>query len=339
MQAKTVHIVDDDALVRGATSFLLISHGYSPRIYESGSEFLRQADRDEGCVLLDLRMSEMSGLQVLEALKQGGSSAPVIMLTGHGDIAIAVRALKLGAVDFIQKPYEDGVLVAAIERALAGGGADSRRKKSKRAAIERLERLSRRETQVLRGLLGGMTNKETARLLDLSPRTVEMHRASMMVDLGVDAAADAIRIAIAGELTPLDQPEAVAEPPRPAVDASTDCAVLLDERFDITFLNRETVAIVGLERDLVGTNFWKAFPRTRQTDAFKRLKCAAEGAAEPCFDFYCPDLCRWLAVKAGPIPGGLQLDFRDPTAQRDAVRQTDTGLQLALEIGGAAPRP
>ena len=359
---KIIHIVDDDASVRAATSFLLSSHGYSSRIYENGTEFLRQADLDEGCVLLDLRMSDMSGLEVLEALQQCESGAPVIMLTGHGDVATAVQALKLGAVDFIQKPYEEDALVAAVERAFASGGRDSRRKEAKRAAIERLARLSGRETQVLRGLLGGMTNKEMARRLDLSPRTVEMHRSTMMADLGVEAAADAIRIAIAGELTPLDETKAevIAAPPRPrpmivapapppqtlgealppvldALEASTDCAILLDRRYDITFLNKEAVAMIGLERDLLRTNFWTAFPGIHQTDAFKQITRAAEDKAAARFDFYCPDLRRWLAVKASPVPGGLQLNFRDLTVERNAdaaIRQSEERLRLALEAAG-----
>lgn len=212
---QVIHIVDDDPYVRASTSFLLASCGFSTRIYERGDELLRQADLDEGCILLDLRMHPVSGLDVLAALRDRGGSAPVIMLTGHGDVASAVQALKLGAVDFIEKPYEEGQLLDAIARAFAAGRRDARLVQEKRAALEQVETLSAREKQVLRGLLGGMTNKEMARLLDLSPRTIEMHRSTMMADLGVDAAADAIRIAIAADLAPLedDAPEVKAAPP------------------------------------------------------------------------------------------------------------------------------
>jgi two-component system sensor kinase FixL len=363
---KIIHIVDDDASVRGATSFLLSSHGYSPRIYESGTEFLQQADLEEGCALLDLRMSDMSGLDVLEALIEADAGLPVIMLTGHGDVATAVQALKLGATDFIQKPYDEADLIAAIERAFASGHRESSRKEAKRAALERLERLSPRETQVLRGLLCGMTNKEMARLLELSPRTVEMHRSTMMADLGVDAAADAIRIAIAAELEPLDESRSVpvADPvaarpartpfklPPPAgvqpldrilppvldaLEASTDGAILLDRGFDIVFANKEAVAMIKPKGEMVGANLWKLFPATRQTDAFKQLRRAADDGVSVRFDFYCPDIRRWLAVKAAPTPGGLQVSFRDLTNERmadAAVRQSEERLRLALEAAG-----
>ena len=363
---KIIHIVDDDASVRGATSFLLSSHGYSPRIYESGTEFLQQANLDEGCALLDLHMADMSGLDVLEALREADTGLPVIMLTGHGDVATAVQALKLGAADFIQKPYDECDLVAAIERAFASGSRDSGRHEAKRAALQRLERLSPRETQVLRGLLCGMTNKEMARLLELSPRTVEMHRSTMMADLGVDAAADAIRIAIAAELAPLDEsragPVADAAPARPArpafklpppagaqpldrilppvldaLEACTDGAILLDRGFDVLFANKEALAMIGPKRDLVGANLWKLFPATRQTDAFKQLRRAADEGVAVRFDFYCPDLGRWLAVKAAPTSGGLQVGFRDLTSERmadAAVRQSEERLRLALEAAG-----
>ena len=365
---KVIHIVDDDASVRAATSFLLSGHGFSPLVYESGEEFLSQASLDDGCVLLDLNMTGMSGLEVLEALRDAEAGAPVIMLTGHGEVATAVRALKLGAVDYIQKPYGEGELLEAIERAFAGGSREARRKEAKRDALERLERLSAREKQVLRGLLGGMTNKEMARELELSPRTVEMHRSTMMADLGVDAAAAAIRIAIAAELTPLGEPEpeATVEPvaaprPRPtlvpaeptadaplrpgrlpqlmleALEASTDSAILLDDRFDIVFANREALAMVSSRRDLVGMQFWDLFPASRQTDAHKELRRAFDDQVAVRFDFFCPDIRRWLAVKASPVPGGLQVSCRDLTTERTAdaaIRESEERLRLALEAAG-----
>ena len=365
--SQTIHIVDDDPSVRGATSFLLSSHGYSTRIYASGSEFLEQAQLDGGCILLDLRMSDLSGLEVLERLSESGVSVPVIMLTGHGDVNTAVQALQNGAVDFIQKPYEERELITALERALAGGGRDKKRDEARRASAGRLQPLSQREMQVLRGLVAGMTNKEMARRLGLSPRTVEMHRATMMADLGVDSAADAIRIALDAELTPLEQddegkaPTAAALAPmtgrrvRPilpaaprqleevlppvldALEGSTDCVLLLDRQFNVTYLNgnaRDSLAGGG---DLIGRSLWDLIPDARQTVAWGELHRAADERCAASFEFFAPESARWFLIKARPIPSGLQIFFRDLTHERTAdaeLRQSEERMRLALEASG-----
>jgi PAS domain S-box-containing protein len=360
--AAIVHIVDDDSSVRGATSFLLTSHGYSTRVYGSGGEFLEQAVLGHGCILLDLRMQDMSGLQLLEELARAGVPTPVIMLTGHGDIATAVQALKLGAVDFIQKPYEEHDLVAAIERALEGGRPDRRRQEAHGAARSLLARLSERETQVLRGLVAGMTNKEMARHLDLSPRTVEMHRSTMMADLGVSSAADAIRIGLEAELAPLGEEAPALAPAVPPVrdrlapahaagpadasllpsaldllEGSTDCVLLLDRHFTISFMNRNAIRAVADGEDLVGRQLWSAFPGLRETSAWDQLRHAAEQRLPVSFEVCAPRSGRWFTVNARPIAGGLQVAFRDLTAQRTAdvaLRQSEERLRLALEASG-----
>lgn len=196
MQQKIVHIVDDDHHVRAATSFLLRSMNYRTQIYAHGQEFLDQAQLDDGCVLLDLRMPGLGGFQVLEALRCRGSSLPVIMLSGHGDIPIAVQAMKLGAQEFLEKPYQEAALIEAVERAFSADASLAIRNDQRLAASTSVATLSLRERQVLQALLSGLANKEIARKFDLSPRTVEMHRASMMNRLKVSSLAEAIRMAL-----------------------------------------------------------------------------------------------------------------------------------------------
>jgi FixJ family two-component response regulator len=203
---QLVHIVDDDAQVRAATSYLLASKGYATEIYVNGAEFLRDADLERGCILLDLRMPGMSGLEVQEELAARGVLLPVVVITGHGDVATAVRAMKLGAVDFLEKPYREQDLTAAVEGALSLAARRNDRHESEITAKARLQALSPRETQVLQGLLGGLSNKEIARRLDLSPRTVEMHRANLMGSLGAESLSEAIRLALDANLVPLDRP-------------------------------------------------------------------------------------------------------------------------------------
>jgi PAS domain S-box-containing protein len=200
-----VHIVDDDAQVRAATSYLLTGHGYVTRLYASGDAFLGEAALDEGCVLLDLRMPGMSGEAVQQALASRGASIPVVVMSGHGDLGAAVRAMKLGAVDFLQKPPSEEDLLAAVARALEQHQADRSGRQARQDAAAAVERLSRRERQILQGLLAGLSNKAIARRLDLSPRTVEMHRANMMAELGTTTLPEALRIGIDAGLPALDQ--------------------------------------------------------------------------------------------------------------------------------------
>lgn len=203
--ASLVHIVDDDPLIRAAASFLLSSHGYATEIYASGSELLAEGKLKRGCILLDLAMPGMSGHEVQEELARRGVTLPVIVISGRGDLEAAVPAMKLGAVDFLQKPVRDEKLLAAVESALGDFEKGEDVQRAKAAAHAALGRLSARERQILQGLLGGFSNKEIARRLGLSPRTVEMHRASMMDDLGVSSLSEAVRIAIDAELEPLEE--------------------------------------------------------------------------------------------------------------------------------------
>jgi two-component system response regulator FixJ len=203
---SVVHIIDDDALIRAATSFLLSSQGYTTEIYANGDEFLAEAKLRYGCILLDLKMPGKNGHQVQEELNRRGVTLPVIVISGMGDLAAAVEAMKLGAVDFLQKPVRDEELLASVARAIDTFSKTEDKRKAKSAAVASLKLLSARERQILQGLLGGLSNKEIARRLGLSPRTVEMHRASMMDDLKVSSLSDAVRIAIDAELAPLEDP-------------------------------------------------------------------------------------------------------------------------------------
>lgn len=201
---RLVHIVDDDSEVRAATSFLLRQQGYETQIYAGGPEFLNQRRLDRGCVLLDLHMPEMHGFEVLARLASRDVDLAVIILTGHGDISMAVKAMKRGAVDFLEQPYDSVRLTGAIERAFAFADQNRETRQARMDAIAKLKSLTPRESQVLQGLRAGMPNKVIARWLSLSPRTVEAYRANMMVRIGVTGMSNALRIAIDGGLPAIE---------------------------------------------------------------------------------------------------------------------------------------
>jgi two-component system response regulator FixJ len=194
---RTVHIVDDDAAVRRSLERLLNSAGFKAVSYETPMAFLDAASSvTGGCVLLDVRMPGMDGLALQAWLRKLEVQLPVIMVTVQGDIQTAVRAMKAGAVDFIEKPFNDEVLLKAIEVALARGGGRLNRDSAAQEAIERISALSRREREVLDALVAGRPNKVIAFDLGISVRTVEVHRARMMDRLGVRQLAEAIRLAV-----------------------------------------------------------------------------------------------------------------------------------------------
>lgn len=201
MSRKTIFLVDDDEAIRHSASFMLRHAGYVVKTYPDGLSFLDQVDDSpEGCILLDVRMPHMDGLQVQSELKQRGINMPVIILTGHGDVPVAVEAMKGGAIDFLEKPYEKQALTQAIENAFArldNEAADSRRSSEARAKISRL---TPRELEVLKHLVQGMTNKTIAQTLSISPRTVEIHRAHMMEKLESDSLSTALRLAFLADI-------------------------------------------------------------------------------------------------------------------------------------------
>lgn len=200
-ETRLIHIIDDEDAVRRSASFMLKTSGFTVQTWPSGVAFLKEVRHVEaGCILLDVRMPEMDGLEVQQTLHERGVTMPVIILTGHGDITIAVRAMKAGAVDFIEKPFDKEVLLTAIdaafERLHAGGEASVR---AGEAAVV-LGALSPREREVLEGLAQGLPNKTIAYDLGISARTVEVHRANVMTKLGARSLSDALRIAFAAGL-------------------------------------------------------------------------------------------------------------------------------------------
>jgi two-component system response regulator FixJ len=198
---RHVHLVDDDEAIRRSASFLLRTSGYLVKTYASGVEFLGAAkEAVPGCILLDVRMPEMDGLEVQAALKARGVLLPVVVMTGHGDINTAVEAMKLGAVDFVEKPFEKAVLIAAIEAGLERLDKSAKRHARADEARVKLAVLTPRELDVMKGLVRGHPNKTIAYDLDISPRTVEIHRANLMTKIGVHSLSDALRIAFAAGL-------------------------------------------------------------------------------------------------------------------------------------------
>jgi two-component system response regulator FixJ len=204
MERPLVHIVDDDHHLRAMSSYLLQAAGLRTEIYADGAEFLEQAKLETGCILLDVRMPGMSGLQVQEELRRRDVHLPIIMLTAHGDVETAVTAMKLGAADFLEKPYTDDGLLAAVGNALRILNSGREKDETRRLAKEKVGALSPRELQLLRGLLAGMTNKAIAQRLDLSVRTVEMHRAHMTERLHLASLSEAIQLAMEAGLAPLN---------------------------------------------------------------------------------------------------------------------------------------
>jgi len=196
-----VYVVDDDDAIRRSAGFMLKTSGFRVRTFESGVQLLKEVrSLGPGCILLDIRMPEMDGLDVQRALRDEGVSLPVVIMTGHGDVNIAVQAMKAGAVDFIEKPFEKPMLLDALEQAQSRLTEDAVSSKRAEEARVRLNVLTPRELDVLRGLTQGLPNKTIAYDLGISPRTVEIHRANLMEKLGARSLSDALRLAFAAGL-------------------------------------------------------------------------------------------------------------------------------------------
>jgi two-component system response regulator FixJ len=196
MSSAVVHLIDDDEHVRRALAFLLGTAGFAVRVYDSASVFLEKFEQEStGCVVSDVRMPGIDGLQLLRKLKERGARIPVIVMTGHADVALAVEAMKAGAVDFIEKPFPDEMLVNAIQIALVRG--DGAEPVADAAQIRaKLASLTQREKEVLDGLLAGHPNKTIAYDLGLSPRTVEVHRANVMTKMGASSLSELVRMTL-----------------------------------------------------------------------------------------------------------------------------------------------
>lgn len=192
-----VHVVDDDEAARESLAFLLASAGIANRTYASAELLLsRVADLGPGCIVTDVRMPGMSGLDLLSHLRNAKVSLPVIVITGHGDVPLAVEAMKLGAVDFIEKPFNDDLLLASIRSALSRGEVGGEREQERADAAERIGRLSGREHDVLNGLVAGKPNKVIAFDLGISPRTVEVYRANLMTKTQASSLSELVRLTL-----------------------------------------------------------------------------------------------------------------------------------------------
>lgn len=199
--ARTVHIVDDDDAIRQSVGFMLRKARYAVETYASGTAFLKATTRETGgCVLLDVRMPEIDGLEVQARLAEQGITLPVIMLTGHGDVTLAVRAVKAGAIEFLEKPFERLALLAAIDEALSQAGRNATSHLAATDASIRLAALTVRERDVLDGMVLGRPNKLIAFDLGIATRTVEVHRANLMEKLSARSLSDVLRIAFAAGL-------------------------------------------------------------------------------------------------------------------------------------------
>jgi len=194
---STVYVIDDDPAMRDSLEFLLDSAGFKVTLFETATNFLeRLPELPFGCVVSDVRMPGIDGMDLLRQLKSNRTSLPVIIMTGHGDIPLAVEAIKLGALDFLEKPFEDERLVGAIRGALKRG-ADAARSDSEASDLAaRIASLSPRERQVMDGLVAGLSNKLIARDYDISPRTIEVYRANVMTKMQARSLSELVRLAL-----------------------------------------------------------------------------------------------------------------------------------------------
>jgi two-component system, LuxR family, response regulator FixJ len=194
---EIVHVIDDDAEVRQSLAFLLSTAGLAVRVHETATAFLTALPEIQGgCVVTDVRMPGVDGIELLRRLRAAGTGLPVIVMTGHGDIALAVEAMKAGAIDFIEKPFDDEVLISSIKSALARRADDRARNARAEEVRQRMKLLSERERQVMDGLVAGKPNKIIAYDLGISARTVEIYRANVMTKMQADSLSSLVRMAL-----------------------------------------------------------------------------------------------------------------------------------------------
>jgi two-component system response regulator FixJ len=203
---RCVYIVDDDEAVRDSLSALLESKGYAVTSFGSAPEFLETTrSLPPGCLVVDIRMPEMDGLELQQRLIERGLGFPLIVITGHGAVPLAVRAMKAGAIDFVEKPFASQAILDSLETAFARLAAPAEQDPTAVAAASKLNLLSPREREVLEGLLEGLPNKSIAHDLGISPRTVEIHRARAMDKMGARSLSELIRLALTAGVRPSPQ--------------------------------------------------------------------------------------------------------------------------------------
>lgn len=194
---SVVHVIDDDEAVRESLAFLLNTARLKVRTYDSANAFLSSLPNiDPGCIVTDVRMPEISGIDLLRRLKELKLGMPVIVITGHGDVQLAVEAMKIGAADFIEKPFDDELLLAAVKSALSGWEKITGQETQRAKLLDSLKTLSARERDVLEGLVAGKPNKIIAFDLGISPRTVEIYRANVMTKMNAGSLSELVRMAL-----------------------------------------------------------------------------------------------------------------------------------------------
>jgi two-component system, LuxR family, response regulator FixJ len=209
----SVHVIDDDEAMRQSLAFLFRTARIQAETYESATAFLNALPQIKiGCVVTDVRMPGLSGIDLLRRLRELNVALPVIVITGHGDVALAVEAMKGGAVDFLEKPFDDEVLLSAVRSALTTQATDQEQQALRASINERLASLSNRERDVLEGLVAGHPNKTIAYDLGISARTVEIYRANVMTKMQAASLSDLVRMALVGGIL------SGAPKPKPAAD-------------------------------------------------------------------------------------------------------------------------
>ena len=190
-----VYVIDDDDAMRDSLDFLLGSADFHVTLFESAHQFLNTlSSADFGCVVSDIRMPGIDGIELLKRLKASRSALPVVIMTGHGDVPLAVEAMKLGAADFLEKPFEDDRLIGMIDAALTQAESGARSTALTQDIAARIESLSPRERQVMDGLVGGLSNKLIAKEYDISPRTIEVYRANVMTKMQAGSLSELVRL-------------------------------------------------------------------------------------------------------------------------------------------------
>jgi len=196
-QKGTIYVIDDDEAMRDSLNFLLDSAGYKVTLFETATSFLEALPGLAfGCVVSDVRMPGIDGIELLKRMKAASSRFPILIMTGHGDVPLAVEAMKLGAVDFLEKPFEDERLIAMIEGAMRQAEPAARNEAVTQDIAARIASLSPRERQVMEGLIAGLSNKLIAREYDISPRTIEVYRANVMTKMQAGSLSELVRLAM-----------------------------------------------------------------------------------------------------------------------------------------------
>jgi two-component system response regulator FixJ len=196
-----VYVIDDDDAMRDSLSFLLESAGFDVTLFDSALNFLdASAELEFGCVVSDVRMPGLDGIELLKRMKIQHGAFPIVIMTGHGDVPLAVEAMKLGALDFLEKPFEDDRLITTIEMAIREAAPAAKSEALTQDIVARIATLSPRERQVMEGLIAGLSNKLIARDYDISPRTIEVYRANVMTKMQANSLSELVRLAMRGGL-------------------------------------------------------------------------------------------------------------------------------------------